>query len=482
MMPAVSKAELDELKAKIGLEVHLELNTRTKMFCPCVNDSLETHPNTNICPICTGQPGALPSLNRQAVVSTLKFIQSVGGAIQERSIFARKNYFYPDLPKGYQISQYESPLGVGGELVVDSERSERIRIRRIHLEEDTGKLIHAIDSTLVDFNRSGVPLVELVTEPDLASAEVARAFVEELMLLIRYLNISGANLERGEIRLVANISVGPGEALGTKVEVKNLNSIAALEGSIRYEIERHKEAIASGEKLIQETRGWDEAKQRTFSQRTKEEAEDYRYFPEPDLPPLVIDETLRAEVILPELPAAKRQRFQTEFNLASTEAANLVRQPELANFFEEAVSEFQALNSGDTKLLYNYLANDLAGLLAKFGKALADLNLTPHTFGHLISLVAKGEFGSKMAKDILLSVVERGEDIEVLIRGTTKLSDEGALRSAIEAAIAANPKAVDDYRKGKGGSIEFLIGQVMKQTKGQADIELTRRLLQEALG
>ncbi len=459
-----------ELKPKIGLEVHLELNTRTKMFCPCVNDSLETHPNTNICPVCTGQPGALPSLNRQAVVSTLKFIQAVGGDIQERSIFARKNYFYPDLPKGYQISQYESPLGLGGSL-------ENIRIRRIHLEEDTGKLIHAPNATLVDFNRSGVPLVELVTEPDLVSAEAVRAFVEELMLLIRYLNISGANLERGEIRLEANISVGAGEVLGTKVEVKNLNSIAALEGSIRYEIERQNEAIASGEKIVQETRGWDESKQRTFSQRTKEEAEDYRYFPEPDLPPLVIDETLRAEVILPELPAAKRQRVQRDFSLSPDQAALLVRQTELANFFEEAVSEYQALDGGDTKLLYNYLANDLAGLLTKFTKSLADINLTPHTFAHLIVRVSKGEYGSKMAKDILLAVVERGDDIEVLMRGTEKLSDEGALRGVIETVVTANPKAVEDYRKGKGGSIEFLVGQVMKQTKGQADIELTRRLL-----
>jgi aspartyl-tRNA(Asn)/glutamyl-tRNA(Gln) amidotransferase subunit B len=518
------------LSPKIGLEIHLELATKTKMFCSCLNDSSERHPNINICEICTGQPGTLPVLNKQAVIFALKIIKAINGEIQSPSIFARKNYFYPDLPKNYQISQYETPLGLGGELDIPHTNKKRmianggrmfkeIRIRRIHLEEDTARLIHSDsdNSSLIDFNRSGVPLVEIVTEPDIESAEEAKTFVEELILLIRYLKISEANAEKGEIRFEANISVRPNTnefPLGTKVEVKNLNSIRAMINSIEYEIKRQEQIILAGDKIIQETRGWDDNKKKTFSQRLKEEAEDYRYFPEPDLPPLMICEDILSEVIVPELPVKKRDRFQKEFNLSFQEADLLIKhgfssnlaekETNLADFFEEAISELKEIlsnpaqmNSNESRIfekdsrgnirdefervLYNYLVNDLLGLLTKYQKTFEDIGLTPHQFAHLISKVISGEYHSKIVKEILEKVVESAENLEELIKASKKIIDENELEKIIIETIKENPKAVEDYKKGKQNSFEFLIGQVMRKTKGQADIEKIRKILKKKI-
>ena len=490
---------------KIGLEIHLELSTNTKMFCGCLNDSSESHPNINICEICTGQPGALPVLNKESVVDALKIIKAVGGEIQNKSVFARKNYFYPDLPKGYQISQYELPIGVGGEIeYFISDKPKKVRIRRIHLEEDTAKLSHSVDCSLIDFNRAGVPLMEIVTEPDIGNSEEAKSFMEELILLIKYLKISEVNLEKGEIRMEANISVGEAEKLGTKVEIKNLNSMRALANSISFEIERQKKIILADEKVIQETRGWNEEKQNTFSQRIKEEAEDYRYFPEPDLPPLIINDELLSEAIVSELPSDKRKRFQSEFNLTFKDADLLIKQGRIADFFEEAVSELltqihadYTQTNADTKVLFNYLTNDLIGLFVKYQKTEEDIGLTPHHFAHLISKVISGEYNSKMAKEMLKTcfsapkminhfrhlqkTFETAEGIEALMKQNVKIIDKNALKQIINEVIKENKKAVDDYKSGKESSFEFLIGQVIKITKGQADIDVVREILKNIL-
>ncbi|KKS18975.1 MAG: Aspartyl/glutamyl-tRNA(Asn/Gln) amidotransferase subunit B [Parcubacteria group bacterium GW2011_GWC1_41_7] len=472
----------------VGLEIHLELKTNTKMFCGCGNDSSEMHPNVHICEVCTGQPGTLPVLNKQAVISALKLIKALDGHVEEVSSFERKNYFYPDLPKGYQISQYEIPIGSSGGLnIVLSDKelgtSKRVRLRRIHMEEDTGRLVHTqTGESLVDFNRSGRPLLEIVTEPDMHTADEAKAFAQELILLIRYLGVSDANPEKGEIRLEANISVSETEGeLGTKVEVKNLNSLRALHGSIEYEIKRHAKALKDKEKLVQETRGWDEGKQRTFSQRTKEHAQDYRYFPEPDLPPLILNKDIIGEAHLPELPAHKRTRFQNEFNLSYTESDQLVNNKEVASFFEEAVSEFKDAGGSDVRLLFNYAVNDLVGLLAKYEKIFVDIQLSPHVFAHLITRLEKGEFTSKIVKNILIEAVERAENVEVLMNSRNKVSDEGELKNIIEEVLQKNEKAVTDYKKGKQASFEFLIGQVMAHTRGRADSDVVRSLLQTFL-
>jgi len=472
----------------VGLEIHLELKTNTKMFCGCGNDSSEMHPNVHICEVCTGQPGTLPVLNKQAVISALKLIKALDGHVEEVSSFERKNYFYPDLPKGYQISQYEIPIGSSGGLnIVLSDKelgtSKRVRLRRIHMEEDTGRLVHTqTGESLVDFNRSGRPLLEIVTEPDMHTADEAKAFAQELILLIRYLGVSDANPEKGEIRLEANISVSKTEGeLGTKVEVKNLNSLRALHGSIEYEIKRHAKALKDKEKLVQETRGWDEGKQRTFSQRTKEHAQDYRYFPEPDLPPLILNKDIIGEAHLPELPAHKRTRFQNEFNLSYTESDQLVNNKEVASFFEEAVSEFKDAGGSDVRLLFNYAVNDLVGLLAKYEKIFVDIQLSPHVFAHLITRLEKGEFTSKIVKNILIEAVERAENVEVLMNSRNKVSDEGELKNIIEEVLQKNEKAVTDYKKGKQASFEFLIGQVMAHTRGRADSDVVRSLLQTFL-
>lgn len=473
---------MDKLIPKIGLEIHLELKTESKMFCSCPNDPDEVHPNLNICEICTGQPGVLPTLNKRALEYAIKLAKALNCKINEFNYFARKNYFYPDLPKNYQISQYELPLAENGYLEFYlKEEYKKVRIRRVHLEEDTAKIIHENNYSLIDFNRAGIPLLEIVTEPDLKSAEEAKAFVEELILLIRYLGISDANPEKGEIRFEANVSVNFGEKLGTKVEIKNLGSIRSLRDSIAYEIKRQTELIEKGKEVIQETRGFDETKRITFSQRRKEMAEDYRYFPEPDLPPIILDQEFINTISLPELPFQKRKRLKDEYNLSFKEVNVLVENRELAEFFEETFSEIKAFDENfDIKILVNILINDLLGFLEKYQKKLSDLDFTPIQLANLLIKLKNQEINIRMVKDILEEVVRENKNVDLLLKESSLVSNE-KLDELIERVISANEKAVEDYKKGKESALQFLIGALMRETKGKINIQLAKELLIQAL-
>jgi aspartyl-tRNA(Asn)/glutamyl-tRNA(Gln) amidotransferase subunit B len=507
-----------QLTPTIGLEIHVELKTKTKMFCGCLNDPDERHPNINVCPVCLGHPGVLPVINQEAIKSVLKVGMALDGKLAEKSHFDRKNYFYPDLPKGYQISQYKAPLCFEGYLETpnfggDSEvqksqfpiskfqtnskqisNSKQIRIRRIHLEEDTGRLIHQGEESLVDFNRAGVPLMEIVTEPDITSGKDARDFCEELQLILRYLDVSNADMEKGQMRCEVNISLN----MGTKVEIKNLNSFRSVERAIDYEIERQKEVLENGGKIEQETRGWDDAKQKTFSQRKKEEAHDYRYFPEPDLPPLKISNlkslrrtNLRGRQIsnLPELPQQKRERFKKEYGLKEPQIEILVRDKKLSDFFEEAVSELKDIGypSGPegypisfmAKIVFNYLASDLSGLMNIKYLTWEELRVAPHAFGELISIIAKKEISSRVAKDVLKEMVETGKDAGVIVK-EKKLEQRGDkefIEEIVKKIIGENPQAASDYKKGKEEALQFLIGQAMRQTKGKTNPEVLKECL-----
>lgn len=501
----------------IGLEIHTELKTKTKMFCGCDNDFNEKHPNINVCPICLGHPGTLPVINKKAVESVLKLGLALGGnppSAPSKGIskFDRKNYFYPDLPKGYQISQYDQPLISGGQL-------NGIRLTRIHLEEDAARLAHQTKNprlpspdgeviggqeklktksySLVDFNRAGVPLMELVTEPDIKDGKKAVEFAKELQLVLRYLEISDADMEKGQMRIEANISVSKDGKLGTKVEIKNLNSFRAAGEAIDYEIKRQSEVLDRGEQVEHETRGWDENKKNTVSQRSKEKAHDYRYFPEPDLPPLDFNESnaidlrkLRIEI--PELPANKRKRFIEEYRLSSEQVEVLVSESSTAQYFEESVSELleelQSEKSEKKKieammLLFNYLTSDIRGLANEKGVSVKDINITPENFADLIVLIIKGEITSRLAKDILKEMSLTGLDPWQIIqdKGLGQISDEKIIKEIIKEIVSENQKAVEDYKKGKENVLQFLFGQVMGKLKGQANPDVLRNLLQEEL-
>ncbi len=468
---------------KIGLEIHLELNTKTKLFCSCLNS--EAEPNTNICPICTGQPGVLPVLNKQAVIYAYSLAKALKMKINQKSLFARKHYFYPDLPKNYQISQYENPLAVDGEVFLLRERLEKkVRIRRLHLEEDTAKNIHFKNYSLIDFNRSGIPLIEIVTEPDLNSPEEAEIFAEEFILLIRYLNISDADLEKGQIRFEANISLGEKDKLGTKVEVKNLGSVQSLKRAIAFEIERQKEILENGGQIIQETRGFDEIKGITFSQREKEEAEDYRYFPDPDLPPLLIDEEIEKNAILVETPWDKKIRFIKEYQIDRGQAQVLIKDKFLAHFFEESFSELLKLTNNfeeSKRLILNYLINDLLGLLTKYKIVLKEEIIHPHEFAHLLFNLYKEKISSRVVKEALELAIREGKKIEDIIKEKEKISDVEIISKIIDEVLSKNQKSIDDYLKGKKEAFEFLIGMVMKESKGRADPKLVREILEDKL-
>ncbi|MFA5098696.1 MAG: Asp-tRNA(Asn)/Glu-tRNA(Gln) amidotransferase subunit GatB [Candidatus Paceibacterota bacterium] len=469
-------------KPTIGLEIHTELKTKTKMFCGCLNDPKEKHPNVNICPVCMGHPGALPTINKKAVEAVLKLGMAINGKLPETSKFDRKNYFYPDLPKGYQISQFDKPLVMGGEL-------NGVRITRIHLEEDTARLAHAAnkDYSLVDFNRSSVPLMELVTEPDIKSGEEAVKFAKELQLIMRYLGISNADMEKGQMRVEVNISISKDNERGTKVEIKNLNSFRVVGDAVKYEIERQSELLEKGEKIVQETRGWDEAKRRTVSQRLKEESHDYRYFPEPDLPLMDLKEfdleSLRVEI--PELPIDKRKRFMAEYGLSEGQAEGLVEDREMAKFFEESVSESEAENKGkNIQLFFNYLTSDLRGLIIEQGISFGELKITPENFADLIALIVKGDLSSRMAKDILKEMSLTGLDPNKIIEqgGLKQISGEDELKPTLEEIVKENPEAVANYKKGKETALQFLIGQAMAKLKGKGNPEALKKILKEIIG
>ncbi len=475
-------------KATIGLEIHAELKTSSKMFCSCMNEPNEKEPNKNVCPICLGHPGTLPVINEEAVKKVIKAGLALNCRILEETKFDRKNYFYPDLPKGYQISQYDKPISENGFLVI---KGKKIRIKRIHLEEDTGSIIHRKDSSLINFNRAGVPLMELVTEPDIENEKEAKAFAEELQLIFKYLEVSDAEMEKGQMRVEVNISLSKNQELGTKVEIKNLNSFKIVEKAVLYEIKRQSEVLAQGEKVVQETRGWDEGKGITVSQREKEEAHDYRYFPEPDLPPLFLSEEYISKISVSELPEERRERFKKEYFLTDNVVEIFVRKKELGDYFEKTVSELnnwikevefkRTLDKEERKKLIklcsNYIITDLQKMIS------GEIPITPENFAEFITLIYEGSLSSKMAKDVLDKMFKTGADPSHIIEegGMEQLTDEDKIKEAIEAVVSENRKAVEDYKKGKEKALQFLAGQVMARTRGMANPEKVFKILKEII-
>lgn len=489
----------------IGLEIHAELSTKSKMFCSCINNPDEEKPNVNICPICMGHPGTLPVINHEAVKHVLKVGLAVEGKLADFTEWDRKNYFYPDIPKGYQISQYKYPLVLGGAIA-------GVTVTRIHLEEDTAQSTHDIhaNKSLVNFNRAGLPLMELVTEPVIHDAATAVTFAKELQLLLRALGAGEANMEKGELRVEANISVAGEEdtkagKFGVKTEVKNLNSFRAVERAIAYEVDRQTRAIEKNETIVQETRGWDDNAGKTFSQRAKESSHDYRYFPDPDIPKMKLSEmkefspeALRKEV--PELPWTLRKRLTQDFDMTEKEAAMFVELPELFDYFKKITadvpgSEKKTPDKKIIRLVINYLSSDYVGLLKK--KYIQDKNksddendesyithltdVSPEHFAKLMMLLSKGTIHSRGAKDILAMLISHDDDPETIAQknGFIQKTDEKELKKMIVEIIAVNPAAVADYKKGKTAALQFLIGLGMKISRGSADPEVLKRLFVE---
>ncbi|QQS59990.1 Asp-tRNA(Asn)/Glu-tRNA(Gln) amidotransferase subunit GatB [Candidatus Falkowbacteria bacterium] len=493
----------------IGLEIHTALKTKSKMFCACDN-TLSIKPNTTVCPICLGHPGTLPVANKQAIEWTILLGLALGASINKESKFDRKNYFYPDLPKGYQISQYDQPLCEGGSLDVNN---HTIDITRIHLEEDTGKLSHPgnTDYSLVDYNRAGTPLVEMVTEPVIPDAATAKAFCQKFQQILRYLDISGADMEKGEMRCEANISLQKKGAwkyskghilpldkntLNSKVEVKNINSFKSLEKAIEFEINRQSTLLDNNETILQETRGWDDTKNQTVGQRVKETSADYRYFPEPDLPPLHFTDaeikTIKAS--LTELPDQKAKRFQAEYNLSEYDALTLVIDKQLAAFFEAVVSELHAwiISSKDSwerqntilaKNTANWLTNDFIKFIKQKKLEFNEISITAENFAEFILLIHKGKINSSAAQAILDIMIIKGDEPEAIMRnlGLEQIDDEEQIVGIIKQIMKENPSLVEEYKKGKLTLLQFFVGQVMAKTKGSANPETVKRLLQKTL-
>jgi aspartyl-tRNA(Asn)/glutamyl-tRNA(Gln) amidotransferase subunit B len=500
---------MSEFEAVIGLEIHVESKTKSKMFCGCENGlGLESEPNIHICPVCTGHPGTLPVTNREALKGLIKFGNALQCKISDYTWFERKSYFYPDLPKGYQITQYERPLCYEGVLKVETSEGEKdIRITRIHMEEDTGKLNHkkGTEYSHVDYNRAGVPLMEMVTEPDIRNAEEAKAFCQEIQTILRYLEVSDADMEKGQMRCEVNISLRPkgAETFGTKVEVKNLNSFTAVARSIEYEIERQAELLRTNpEEIVQETRGWDDSRGVTFSQRKKENAHDYRYFLEPDIPPFHTEELkIEADREMTELPAAKRKRFKQEYGIDSQAAATLTTDKKLAHYFEYVISELEAWYNAthddvdtDTllankdfrklvKLAQNYLLTELTRMQYSEIGTFDTHRITPENFAEFVTIVKKGTVSSSGAQTLLAKMFETGGDPSEILESEnlTQVSDESAMDEFVSQAIEANAKVVEDYKSGNENAIQFLVGQVMKFSRGKANPQVARQMLQERL-
>lgn len=481
----------------IGMEIHVELKTKTKMFCDCKNGmGGESEPNVNICPVCTAQPGTLPVPNQKAI----EFVQLAGLALncnlRNVSKFDRKNYFYPDIPKGYQISQYDQPFCENGFLQING---KKIGITRIHLEEDTGKLVHPknADYSLVDFNRAGVALMELVTEPDIESGEEAKIFCQKLQQICRYLEISDADMEKGHMRCEVNLSLhkeGEEKLSGTKVEVKNINSFKFVEKAVDYEIKRQTELLEKGEKIVQETRGFDSNQNITVSQRKKESAHDYRYFPEPDIPPFKFDEAyvenLRKD--LPELPAEKNARFIGEYGLLPEIAEVIVSDRKLAAYFEAVVSEIEekmqckeviADKVKCLKLSANYMVSELQKHLVKNGSSIDDIKITPENYAELIGFIADGKINSSAAQIVLEEMYQTGGDPSQIIeeKGLIQVDDEEFLEKIVADVLRKNQQSVGDYKSGKENALQFLMGQVMKESKGKVNPGMVIKLLKKKL-
>jgi len=489
-------------EAVIGLEIHVQLRTKSKMFCSCDNTGEDQAPNTTICPICTGQPGTLPVINQQAVDWAILIGLALNGEIAKFSKFDRKNYFYPDLPKGYQISQYDLPFVNGGYLEVGD---RKVKLTRIHLEEDAAKLIHKDGATLVDFNRGGTPLLEIVTEPDIKNPQEAKNFLQELKLIMRYQGVSSADMEKGHLRCDANISLRPeGEkTFYPKIEIKNLNSFKSVEKALEYEIKRQTKLWEDGKSpKKQETRGWDEVKEMTVEQRGKEEASDYRYFPEPDLPPLKIDEKRiqKAKGNLRELPQQKRKRFINEYGFSLEEAKILTDDRDLSYYAEQVISELGAwlstLGLEGTKeeiweknkkklnkLVANWIINRLLKLVSENNIEISKIKINPENFAEFIVLVYQNKISSKSAQQVLEKMLIKGGAPSHIIKeeGLEQVSNEGELTDIVEKTIKNNPQVVEDYKKGKSNALQFLIGKIMKETKGKANPQAIAKLLKEKI-
>ncbi|MGQ9599559.1 MAG: Asp-tRNA(Asn)/Glu-tRNA(Gln) amidotransferase subunit GatB [Anaerolineae bacterium] len=477
---------MSNYEAIIGMEVHAQLLTHSKMFCGCDANVFGAEPNTHVCPVCLGLPGALPVINRRAVEQAVLVGLALNCRIAETAIFSRKNYFYPDLPKSYQISMYDFPLCQQGWLEIEGEAgsTRRIRIRRVHLEEDTGKLFHAGDYSLVDFNRSGVPLLEIVTEPDLRTPEEARHYLIKLRTILRYLGVSSGDMEKGAMRCEANVSVRPvgAQRFGTKVEVKNLNSFRAVKLALDYEIARQIQILEQGGQIRQVTMGWNEGRGRTVEQRAKEEANDYRYFPEPDLPPLCISRAWVDELAarLPELPDARRTRFIKEYGLSSSEATVLTADRDVADYFEAAVQAGRERGI-PPRSISHWLTGELFRLLKAENMEINQTRVTPVALAELVALVETGAITAHSGKEILQEMFTTGRSAGEIAKGATQVDNQEALALIVERVLAANPEQVNRYRAGKTTLLNWFVGEVMKATRGKANPQIVNALLEKKL-
>lgn len=477
-------SESTKYETVVGLEVHVELHTNSKIFCGC-STAFGAPANTHTCPVCLGHPGVLPVLNKQAVEFAMKAAMAINCEIADISKFDRKNYFYPDSPKAYQISQFDQPIGQNGWIDIEVNGvTKRIGITRLHLEEDAGKLTHVDGgfASLVDFNRVGTPLVEIVSEPDIRTPEEAKAYLEKLKAIMLYCEVSDVKMEEGSLRCDANISLRPygQEKLGTRAELKNMNSFRGVQRGLEYEQLRQAEVLNSGAQVVQETRRWDEAQGKTISMRGKEESHDYRYFPDPDLVRLHIDQDWkdRVKASIPELPDERKARYTTQYDLPSYDAEVITSSKKLADLFEESLAYTK-----DAKAVSNWIMGDLLGYLNANSLELADVKITGQGLGEMIGLLEKGTISSKIAKTVFKAMLESGKRPQQIVeeQGLVQISDEGAILAIVDQIIAANPQSVEDFKAGKDKAIGFLVGQIMKETKGKANPALVNKLLLERL-
>lgn len=472
----------------IGLEVHSELKTKSKAFCSCSTE-FGGEPNTHVCPVCLGMPGALPVLNKQVVEFAIRAGLALDCEIKKFNKFDRKNYFYPDLSKNYQISQFDKPICEHGHIDIEVEgQAKRVGITRIHMEEDAGKLVHSgatiktSDSSAVDYNRAGVPLIEIVSEPDMRSAAEARAYLEKLKAILEYTEVSDCKMQEGSLRCDANISIMPEGAteFGTRAEIKNLNSFRALERAIEYEIQRQIQLVEDGGTVVQETRTWDDGKGITLSMRSKEEAHDYRYFPEPDLVPVEIDDAwiTRVKNELPELPAARKARLMREKGLVDYDAENIVATKAMAEYFDEA-----AKHTDDAKGIANWMLGDVSAYLNSENVTIEEFPIAPANLGEMVNLINKGVLSSKLAKKVFAEMLKTNKEPQVLVKelGLEQISDEGAIVKIVEETLAENPQSIADYKAGKDRALGFLVGQIMKKSRGKANPEMVNALLKERM-
>lgn len=478
------KSHKMEFETVIGIETHVQVGSKTKLFCRCDNDSYNKPPNINVCPICMGYPGMLPITNKKAVHDTIKAALALNLDINHFSKFDRKHYFYPDLPMGFQISQYDEPISENGEIEIEvNGEKKKIRINRLHLENDAGKLVHVAGGSLCDYNRAGTPLMEIVSEPDMRTLEEASSYVREIQKIMRYVGVSTCDMEKGMMRFDLNISLMPkgSDKFGEKVEIKNINSFRSLERAIEFEIKRQTKALTNNEKIIQETRGWDENKGATISQRSKENAADYRYFPEPDIPPLVIEQDFidKIKSELPELPSVKKDRFIEEYNLLDDDARILTSELELANYFEETVSKCD-----DPKRACSYINSVLLKFLNEDHISISESKVSTDHLAEVIKLVNSGQISNTQAKNIVIEeIYNTGKEPKTIIeeKALKQISDTGAIEEIVKKVIEANPGPIEDFKNGKDKALGFIVGQVMKESRGQANPQIVNEIIRKLI-